>query len=217
VSRALKYDIPGPDWRVTPEFVSRAVSTGGWERIFEPDLKEPERLVLDLGFGRGEFLIGLANACPRSAFLGVEVSFKRVLKMARRLAVTGLDNVRLLEATAEIAVGDLLPKRSAKEIWVNFPDPWPKKRHHERRLLQPGFVADVRACLREGGVVHVATDHADYAESIDEVLGSASGLENIYAPKRYRGEVTGRTPTAYERTWRAEGRALFFFAYRWVA
>lgn len=217
MSRSLKYDIPGSDWRVTPEFVGGAVSTGGWQRIFEPDLKEPERLVLDLGFGRGEFLIGLATAWPRSAFLGVEVSFKRVLKMARRLARTELNNVRLLEATAEIAIGDLLPERCAEEVWINFPDPWPKKRHRERRLLQPAFVADVRARLREGGVLHVATDHADYAAAIAAVLASAHDLENVYAPEPYRGDVTDRTLTAYERAWRAEGRALFFFGYRRVA
>ena len=217
MSRSLKYDIPGPDWRLTPEFVREAVSVGGWERIFEPDLKEPERLILDLGFGRGEFLIDLANARPRSAFLGVEVSFKRALKMTRRLARSELRNVRLLQSTAEVAVGDLLPERCADEVWINFPDPWPKKRHHRRRLLQPGFVADAHARLREGGVLHVATEHADYAASVDEVLGSAHGLENVYAPAPYLGEVGDRTPTAYERVWRSEGRALFFFAYRRVA
>ncbi len=209
MSRALKYDVPGPDWRVAPD-------AGGeihWNRLFAPGLVPPLRLVVEIGFGRGEFLLDLAAAQPCAAFVGIEYSFKRVLKVARRLAHTELRNVRLLEADANQAVRELLAPGSVQAFWINFPDPWPKKRHHKRRLIQPRFVREAAKCLVSGGQLHVATDHVDYAEQVDEVLRKEPLLENAYAPRTFVREVPGRKPTAYELEWRAEGRPLHFFGY----
>ncbi len=129
------------------------------------------------------------------------------------LARSGLTRIRLCDATAEEVVEECLPDASVREFYVNFPDPWPKKRHHRRRLVQPGFVRAVALRLVPGGVVNIATDHVGYAEQIDEVLAAEPLLENRYAPDRFRPEVGGRSPTAYEREWRAEGRTLHFFCY----
>ena len=210
MTRKLKYDIPGPDRRVSPDEVREK----GWEAIFAPDLRAPLRLVVEIGFGRGEFLQHLAREEPGTAHVGVEVSFKRVLKMARRLARSELGNVRLVEATGEEVVRDLLAPESVAAFWVNFPDPWPKKRHHRRRLLQPAFVARLADRLVPGGELHVATDHVEYAEAIDAVLSGEPLLENALAPERWLRDVPGRLPTAYELEWRAEGRALHFWSYR---
>ncbi|MEN8180972.1 MAG: tRNA (guanosine(46)-N7)-methyltransferase TrmB [Myxococcota bacterium] len=210
MSRSLKYDIPGRDWRVTVD----DVRAKGLEGIFAGDVPPPLPLVLEIGFGRGEFLFALATAGPTRAFLGVEYSAKRVLKTARRLARSELHNVRLLLAPAEDVVRDLLPSGSLEAVWVNFPDPWPKKRHHKRRLLQARFVRALAGRLRSGGALHIATDHVGYAESVAEVLGAEPLLENLAEPARWLPEVPGRPPTAYELEWRAEGRALHFFEYR---
>jgi tRNA (guanine-N7-)-methyltransferase len=210
VTRKLKYDIPGPDRRVSPEEVREK----GWEAIFAPDLRAPLRLVVEIGFGRGEYLLHLAAAEPQTAFVGVEVSFKRVLKMARRLARREIGNVRLIEASGEEVVRDLLTEASAAGFWINFPDPWPKKRHHRRRLLQPALVARLASRLVPGGELQVATDHEEYAEAIDAVLAGEPLLENALAPERYLRDVPGRLPTAYELEWRAEGRKLHFWTYR---
>ena len=191
MSRKLKFDIPGSDWRVRPD----AIRELGLERLYAPALASPLRLVVDVGFGRGEFLMELARADPTTAFLGIEYSFKRVLRMARRLARSDLVNVRLVEATAELVVGERLPEASVACFWINFPDPWPKKRHHRRRLIQRGFVRALARRLVAGGELHVATDHA-------------------YAPERFRPRVNGRPPTAYELEWRAEGHSFRFFSYR---
>ena len=209
MSRSLKYDIQGVDRRVRPDEIGEA----GLEKLFAPDLDPPLRLVVDIGFGRGEFLLALAADDPEAAFLGVGHSFKRVLKMARRPALTELGNVRLVEAPAELVVGDRLPLGGVSCFWINFPDPWPKKRHHRRRLIQAGFVRALALRLVRGGDVNVATDHVEYAEQIDEVLAGEPLLENRYAPDRFRREVGGRSCTAYEREWRAEGRELHFFCY----
>jgi len=216
VSRRLKYDIPGDDWRLPLEAAGGRVRQGGWPALFAPELPSPKRLIVDIGFGRGEFLIDLARSEPEAGFLGIERSFKRVLKMARRLARSGVRNVRLVESTAQRAVAELLPPESVACCWINFPDPWPKKRHHGRRLMTPAFVRDLAPRLEPHGLLHVATDHREYAEAVDAILTAEPRLQNAYAPDRYRKEVPGRRPTAYETEWRAEGRALCFFCYRRV-
>jgi tRNA (guanine-N7-)-methyltransferase len=209
VSRALRYDVPGPDRRVGAEEIAEK----GLDAIFPPQLPRPLRLVVDLGFGRGEFLQELARAAPEVAHLGVDLSFKRVLKMARRLARGELENVRIVQDRAEFLVEDRLPHASVGEFWINFPDPWPKKRHHRRRLIQPRFVHVLALRLVEGGVLNVATDHVAYAEQIGEVLAGEALLGNRYAPDPFRRSHTERVTTAYEREWQAQGRCLHYFSY----
>jgi tRNA (guanine-N7-)-methyltransferase len=133
--------------------------------------------------------------------------------MARRLAKTEERNIRLIEARAEEVVRDALADASVEAFWINFPDPWPKKRHHRRRLLQPGLVAALARRLVPGGELQAATDHAGYAAQIDAVLAAEPLLENAL-PAPFVSEVPGRLRTAYEEMWRAEGRALHFFHYR---
>jgi tRNA (guanine-N7-)-methyltransferase len=209
MSRSLKHDIPGIDFRVD----LGAAAELGLPQLFGADVAKPLPLVLEIGFGRGEFLMHLAEASPETAFVGVEYSGKRVLKLARRLARSPLRNVRLFEARAEELVAEVLPPASVSCCWINFPDPWPKKRHFKRRLIQPAFVAALRERLVPGGLLRIATDHPGYAEWIDEVLSAAPGLVNRYAPDAFRPEAPGRMSTAYELEWRALGRPLHFFEY----
>jgi tRNA (guanine-N7-)-methyltransferase len=210
VSRSLKYDIPGIDWR-------RSLADAyefGVESLFEPEHTGSFPLVIEIGFGRGEFLLEMAAKNPDLAFLGVEVSWKRVLKMARKVARAELANVRLVAGKGEAIVSDCLPPGRVHEVWVNFSDPWPKAAHAHRRIFRPDFVSGAAEVLEPGGVLHVATDDANYAEQIDEVLGAEGLLENDFAPHAYLAEVPGRTATSYEQDWRAEGRSIRFFDYR---
>jgi tRNA (guanine-N7-)-methyltransferase len=208
MARRLKLDIPGPDRRV----LAADVLAKGWPALFGAE--PPLRLVLEIGFGRGEFLIDLALRAPAVAHVGVEISRKRVLKQARRLAKTEIANVRLVHGTGEEAIAELFGPASLDAVWINFSDPWPKKRHHRRRLVQAPLVAAIADRLVPGGVLHVATDDVPYAEHIDAVLAAEPRLANAFAPARWLADVPGRTPTAYELEWRAEGRPLHFFAYR---
>jgi tRNA (guanine-N7-)-methyltransferase len=228
--RRLKLDIPGPDRRVTPG----DVLAKGWAELFATQAPEghaqraagerspragaaPLRMVLEIGFGRGEFLIDLAQRAPAVAHVGVEISRKRVLKQARRLAKSEIANVRLVHGTGEQALADLVGPASLEAVWINFSDPWPKKRHHRRRLVQAPLVAAVANRLKRGGMLHVATDDVPYAEHIDAVLAAESQLENAFAPARWLADVPGRMPTGYELEWRAEGRPLHFFAYQRIS
>jgi len=215
VSRRLKFDIPGRDFRIDLAAIEADhVHADFWEDVFAPDLDPPLELTVDIGFGRGEFLIDAARKEPTRAFVGIERSYKRVLKMARRLARFGIENVRIVEGTAERAIHELFPKKSISTAWINFPDPWPKARHARRRLVQPAFVAELTARLAPGGLLHLATDDPEYAEQFAEVLAAAHGLENVFAPDRYRNHFTGRIRTAYELEWLAQGRSFHYFTYR---
>lgn len=209
MGRALKYDIPGADWRVVPDDLRGE----RWRTLFAP-LPPGAPVVVEVGFGRGEFLVDLATSAPGVGHLGVEVSYKRVLKLARRLARSELGNVRLVQAPAEGVLRDVVPPASVAAFWINFPDPWPKKRHLRRRLLRPPVVRMLAERLVPGGDLHVATDHEDYAACIDAALMAEPLLANAFAPRAWLPEVPGRKPTAYELEWRAEGRALHFWHYR---
>jgi len=219
MSRSLKYDIPGEDPRVS----LADVAATGWDEIFaktrEPSEYDPgnpgspRKRVLEIGFGRGEFLLAMAERSPEVDFVGMEISFKRTLKMARKVARAKLANVRLLEANAQVALEQLFLPGGLEEIWLNFSDPWPKARHAHRRIVQPPFVADAARALGTGGIFYVATDDVRYAHRIGEVLATEEALFNRYAPWPYLHDVPGRASTGYEEQWRAAGRPLHFFAY----
>jgi tRNA (guanine-N7-)-methyltransferase len=210
MSRTLKYDIPGIDWR-------RSLADAyefGVDSLFEPEYSRPFRLAVEIGFGRGEFLLDMAAKNPETAYLGVEVSWKRVLKMARKVARAELENIRLVASKGEAIVGDCLAPGSVRDVWINFSDPWPKAAHAHRRIFQPDFVRAVAEVLEPGGVFHIATDDALYGEQIHEVLSGQVGLRNEYGTNRFVREVPGRTATSYELDWKAEGRSIHFFDYR---
>lgn len=217
MGRSLKYEIPGDDPRLP---MSRVLELG-WSACFSG--LDPARgarspgpirpLVVEIGFGRGEFMLEMAACSPATAFVGIEISFKRTLKMARKVARAGLGNVRLLEGRAEVALRQLFEPASLSQIWINFSDPWPKARHAHRRVVQPPLVADAATRLEPGGTLFVSTDDVPYAMQIDEVLSAEKSLRNRYAPWPFLSEVPGRMRTGYEAQWRAEGRPLHFFAY----
>jgi tRNA (guanine-N7-)-methyltransferase len=210
MSRVLKPDMPGRDFRVAPETVQDL----GWEAVFAPDLSPPLELVVDIGFGRGEFLMDLALRSPEVAHVGIERSYKRIHKMARRVAKTQLGNLRIIEGFAQVIVSEVFAEASVSTFWMNFPDPWPKDRHANRRLVRSDLVRDCAECLVRGGHLCFATDDIPYAEQAAGVLADECLLENVYAPEAFVHEVPGRSPTAFEREWRAKGKRLHFFSYR---
>jgi tRNA (guanine-N7-)-methyltransferase len=208
MTRALRHDVPGPDRRIPLE----ALRDPDLARLWPERLPRPLVLVVDVGFGRGELLQELARSEPERAYLGIEYSMKRVLKLTRRLARSEVDGVRLVQASAEAAVGEL-SGGSVAGFWVNFPDPWPKKRHHRRRLLQAPFVHELATRLAPGGFLEVATDHEEYASWIAAVLSAEPLLSNRCAPEPFRSEPPPRAATAYELEWRAQGRPAHYFSY----
>ena len=142
--------------------------------------------VLEIGFGMGETTAAIAKARPGEDFLGVEVHGPGVGSLLRRVAEFGLTNVRVIRHDAVEIVSAMIPPASLAGIHVFFPDPWPKKRHHKRRLLQATFVHALALRLAPGGHLHVATDWEEYAQEILATLEAEPLLANTadgYAPR----------------------------------
>jgi tRNA (guanine-N7-)-methyltransferase len=172
-----------------------------------------QSVVLEIGFGRAEAPIEMARAAPDRVFLGVEVSRKRVHRAGRRVARAGIQNLRLIHATAEYLLERVLPDRCVSECWINFPDPWPKKRHHKRRLIRPDVVRQLARVLEPGALLHVSTDHREYAEWIAEVMETVPGFVSLHAG-RWASVRPARPETGYEADFLAEGRTIAYFDYR---
>ena len=125
---------------------------------------------IDLGCGKGGFLLWAAATRPDRNFLGVERQLVRLRKVDKKIQRAGLTNAQLLRVEAGYFVSKLIPDRSVAAYHIFFPDPWPKRRHHPRRLFQPAFVAELSRTLAKGGAVNVATDDADYFAHIRRVM-----------------------------------------------
>jgi tRNA (guanine-N7-)-methyltransferase len=125
---------------------------------------------VDLGCGDGSFICALAQRIPNKNFLGIERLLNRVRTSARRAAT--LDNVRLLRVESSYAVRYLLPGESVERFYLLFPDPWPKRRHHRRRIVTEDFLVSIHAALERNGSIYVATDDVDYFERIKELADS---------------------------------------------
>jgi len=134
--------------------------------------------VLEIGFGMGETTARIAAENPGRNFLGIEVHSPGVGALLRRLEEQGLTNVRVIQHDAVEVVRDMIPPSSLAGIHVFFPDPWPKKRHHKRRLLKKEFVELLASRLVPGGYLHAATDWEEYAEHILQVFSAEESLRN---------------------------------------
>ncbi len=153
---------------------------------FEQVFERRAPTILEIGFGMGETTAKIAAQHPENNFIGIEVHSPGVGSLLKQIAEHELTNVRVIQHDAVEVVRDMIAPGSLRGIHVFFPDPWPKKRHHKRRLLQPAFVSALSQCLERGGYLHVATDWQEYAEHILEVLTAEPTLENSaqhFAPR----------------------------------
>jgi len=144
-----------------------ATDTLSLDRVF-PDGRRP--LEVDVGCGKGRFLLARAQAHPSTNFLGLDRLMKRLKLVDARIVRANLSNVRLLHLDAVYVVESLLPAASVGAFYIFFPDPWPKRRHHRRRLFSPTFLDALDRTLLPDGQVNVATDHADYFAEISKLL-----------------------------------------------
>jgi tRNA (guanine-N7-)-methyltransferase len=134
--------------------------------------------ILEIGFGMGETTAAIAEANPQYDYLALEVHTPGVGSLLKLIAERELSNLRVVQHDAVEVVENMIAPRSLAGIHVFFPDPWPKKRHHKRRLIQPGFVALLASRLAPGGYIHLATDWEDYAAQMLEALAAEPTLRN---------------------------------------
>ena len=169
---------------------------------------------VEVGFGNGEALIALAGREPARDFLGIEVYPPGVGRLLARCHAAGLANVRVAMADALDVLEHWLAPSSVEEVLVWFPDPWPKKRHHKRRLVRPRFAALVHRVLQPGGTLHLATDWEPYAEHMLEVLDATPGFSNCAVPHRFVPRSERRVETRFESRGRDRGHRVFDMAWR---
>ena len=172
-------------------------------------------LHVELGFGDGEYLEQRARAAPSENWVGVEVSWFSMRRMLRRLERRRLANVRLAQGDAAFALRMLFPDASLREVVVNHSDPWPKKRHHERRLIESRFLSVLASRLDRNGRATIVTDHAEYADWIGRALARTPELRSVFPDDRVH-ELPGRSPTRYERKGRAAGSTIHYFVWEKV-
>ena len=154
-------------------------------------------VVAEIGFGMGETTARIAAENPGTDFLAIEVHAPGVGSLLRQVDAGDLANVRIIQHDAVDVLRDMIPPDSLAAIHVFFPDPWPKKRHHKRRLLQPEFVELAATRLAPGGLLHVATDWQEYADHVLAVLSASARLRNTvqgFAPR-----PAHRPETKFER------------------
>jgi tRNA (guanine-N7-)-methyltransferase len=174
--------------------------------------RRPTRL--EIGFGNGEALAALAMAQPESNFLGVEVHGPGIGHLLLTLEQTGLSNVRLLRCDAARLLRQGLPAASLEAVYLFFPDPWPKTRHHKRRLVRPEFLADLARVLRPGGQVQMATDWQDYAGQMLSLLETTPELVNDAGPGQFAPRPATRPLTRFERRGRRLGHGVWDLCFR---
>jgi len=154
--------------------------------------------VLDIGFGDGEALLTAAARFPGIDYLGVEVHEPGIGHLLTLLERSGIDNVRIVDRDAVDVIRHMLPDGAFDAVNLFFPDPWPKKRHHKRRIVQPEFVAAVAAVLKPGGLFHIATDWADYAGQIAGVLAASADFVTVDRVAAGNDSLAFRAPTKFE-------------------
>ena len=164
--------------------------------------------VLEIGFGNGEALFTLAANQPAVDYLGVEVHEPGIGHLLLLLERSGLSNVRVIDRDAVEVLRQMIPDACFDAVNVFFPDPWPKKRHHKRRLIQPDFVREIARVLKPAGVMHVATDWQDYAEHIAAVLDADADFRTISAGSLGTNALAGRPPTKFERRGQSLGHEV---------
>ena len=170
-------------------------------------------LIVEIGFGNGDYLIYLAETRPACNIIGFEISSQSMDKAEAKIEKRNLTNVRPIHCRAETALSHLLGPQTVAEFHMNYPDPWFKKRHQRRRLIQRGTVDLLTSRLLEGGTLHLATDIVEYARMAQSTLASTPGLTNQFETP-WVHDLAGRFRTKYEVKGYREGRRGHFFRYQ---
>lgn len=165
--------------------------------------------VLEIGFGMGQSLLAMAASSPDTDFIGIEVHTPGVGKLFHDMAETGVSNIRVYHHDAVEVIRDCIADDSLDGVQIFFPDPWHKKKHHKRRLVQPGFLRKLENKLRSGGVLHLATDWQSYAEQMMAVVSANEHFANNFGDGSYAPRPESRPQTRFERRGQRLGHGVW--------
>ena len=173
----------------------------------------PSDCIMEIGFGNGDTLVDAARDDPGTDFIGVEVHEPGIGHCLIRAADEDIENLRVIRGDAVEVLRRQVPDGSLAGLRLLFPDPWPKKRHHKRRIVQPGFVALVASRLKTGGAFEIATDWANYAEHIDEVMAANDEFRLVERRVHDGDAPLDRGTTKFERRGLREGHRIWDWRY----
>lgn len=180
-----------------------------WEKIFGND----QPLALEIGCGIGDFIAKTALDKPEQNFIAIDYYNKGCDSTCRRLERHGIRNVRVLRVEAREFIAGNIAENSLAALYINCPDPWPKKRHRKRRLVNSGFMEFMRSYLRSGADFFFATDFQDYGEDVAAFMAAQPGYTNMLAPDLSRHELAGYHRSKYMLKFMAEGKQIHFVHY----
>lgn len=174
--------------------------------VFQRDAK----CVLEIGFGSGYSLLEMAASYPEENFIGIETHLPGIGTLLQGITARQLQNIRIYYADAVEVLEKCIPDHSLGVVQIFFPDPWPKRKHHKRRLIQPAFVQLIIKKLKKGGTIHLATDWQDYAVHMMAVLSSIPALVNLAGEQEYANRSSQRPiVTKFEQRGTQSGRAIW--------
>ena len=198
-------NVPTPQPGQRPDSTTASPAPLDWRTVFRND----HPVELEVGFGKGLFLLTAAQARPDVNFAGVEIERKYQLFTATRLARRGLHNVRVACADVRWFLPRCVATDSLDSVHVYFPDPWWKKRHHKRRVFTAEFVRECTRVLKPGGQFHAATDVEDYARVMSDLLRQEAGLRELPPPIARQPEHDLDYLTNFERKFRKQGKPIY--------
>jgi len=166
-------------------------------------------VTLEIGFGNGDTLLAMAQASPETDFIGIEVHRPGVGRLLQALEREDIRNVRVMCDDAVEILQHCIPDNSLDRVLLFFPDPWHKKRHHKRRIVQPGFIGLLARKLRQGGILHMATDWENYAAHMLDVTGASSAFRNCAGAGHYAEKPDYRPTTKFEQRGQRLGHGVW--------
>ena len=172
--------------------------------------------ILEIGFGNGDALLAMATAQPETDFIGIEVHRPGVGRLLRALEQHALTNVRVIREDAVAVLEDCLPDDSLERLLLFFPDPWHKKRHHKRRIVQPAFIELLAGKIKHGGILHMATDWENYAQQMLEVTDRSAAFRNCAGSGNYSPRPGYRPATKFEQRGQRLGHGVWDLLYERV-
>jgi tRNA (guanine-N7-)-methyltransferase len=176
---------------------------------FEQVFGRKSDVVLEIGFGMGDSLVEMAMMSPEQDFIGIEVHTPGVGRIMNLIEENKLSNIKVYAEDAVQVLNQCIPGQSLSKVQIFFPDPWHKKKHNKRRIVQPIFIQEIRKKLKQGGLIHLATDWENYAEHMLEVMSCAEGFSNTQENQGFSPKPAFRPETKFERRGQRLGHGVW--------
>ena len=180
-----------------------------WDEVFSNN----NPLNLEVGFGVGNFIIEMGIREPNENFIGMDFYHKGIRKVITRIEKYQVDNARIVYGDAKEKIPLLFNNEELNRVYINFPDPWPKKRHHKRRLIKPAFIKVLAEKLKFSGEIHISTDFEAYAMEILEFLEKEPMLRNKNGPGAFLPRKEGVPQSKYEKKFINAGERIFYIEF----